>query len=67
MDLLNPEEAEQYNKSALAIQEYSSQNLPNVIKGELGWEEYAKGFETMDTETMISYFQKYVDLANAAK
>lgn len=65
--LLNTEETEQYNKIHTLDGDFQSQNIPNVIKGTMSWEDYAKGFENIDTDTAVSLLQKYVDLANTAK
>ncbi len=65
--LLNVEESEQYNKIGTLCTDYQSQNVPDVIKGTLSWEDYVKGFEGIDTDTAVSLLQKYVDLANTAR
>ena len=65
--LLNVEEAESYNKVSTAVQDYQNQNVPQVIKGTMSWEDYVKGFENIDPDSAVEYLQKYVDLANTAK
>jgi hypothetical protein len=62
--LLSSEESEKYSKISAAGTEYQSQNVPNVIKGTLSWEEYVKGLDSVDSETAVSMLQKYVDLAS---
>ncbi len=64
--LLSTEEANQYNKILTVCQEYSSQNVPNVINGTLSWEDYVKGFDNIDTDAGVEILQKYVELAKAA-
>ena len=63
LTLLNTEESEKYNKINTAALEYQSQNIPNVIKGTISWEEYVKGLESVDTRTAVEVLQKHVDLA----
>lgn len=65
--LLNVEEAEAYNKVSTAVQDYQNQNVPQVIKGTMSWDDYVKGFENIDPDSAVEYLQKYVDLANTAK
>ncbi len=65
--LLNVEEAESYNKVSTAVQDYQNQNVPQVIKGTMSWDDYVKGFENIDPDSAVEYLQKYVDLANTAK
>lgn len=65
--LLSTEESEQYNKINAAGLDYQAQNLPNVIKGTMSWEEYVKGLETIDTDTAVELLQKYIELANTAR
>lgn len=62
--LLSSEESERYSKINAAGTEYQSQNVPNVIKGTLSWEDYVKGLDSVDSETAVSMLQKYVDLAS---
>lgn len=59
--LLTPEESEQYAKISTACMDYQAQNVPNIIKGTLDWDEYVKGFENIDTDTAVSLLQKYVN------
>ncbi len=62
--LLSSEKSEKYSKISAAGTEYQSQNVPNVIKGTMSWEDYVKGLESIDTEAAVSMLQKYVDLAS---
>ncbi len=62
--LLSSEESERYSKINAAGTEYQSQNVPNVIRGTLSWEDYVKGLDSVDSETAVSMLQKYVDLAS---
>jgi hypothetical protein len=41
--------------------DYQSQNVPNIIKGTLSWEDYVKGLENIDTDTAVSLVQRHVD------
>ena len=61
--LLNAEESDQYSKISTAGIDYQSQNVPNVIKGTMSWEDYVKGLENIDTDTAVALLQKYVDVA----
>ncbi len=65
--LLNVEEAEAYSKVSAAVMDYQSQNVPNVIKGTMSWEDYVKGLENINPGSAVEYLQKYVDLANTAR
>lgn len=65
--LLNADESTKYSKINAAGMEYMSQNIPNVIKGTMSWEDYVKGLSGIDTETGIELLQKYVDLANTSR
>lgn len=65
--LLNTEEAEQYGKINTAGIDYQAQNVPNVIKGTMSWDEYVKGLDNIDTDTAVEMLQKYVDLASMGK
>lgn len=65
--LLNPEESEQFSKLQTACTEYASINIPNVISGKMSWEEFVKGYESIDTNLGVELLQKYVDLANVAR
>ncbi len=65
--LLSTEESDQYSKINTAGVDYQSQNVPNVIKGTMSWEDYVKGLEGIDTDTAVSLLQKYVDMANTAR
>ena len=65
--LLSPDESDAYNKVATAVTEYQRQYVPGVIKGTMSWEDYAKGFESIDPDSVVGYLQKYVELADAGK
>ncbi len=65
--LLNVEEAETYSKISTAVTDYQNQNVPNVIKGAMSWDDYVKGFDNIDPDSAVEYLQKYVDLANTAR
>ena len=64
---MNVEEAEAYSKVSAAVMDYQSQNVPNVIKGTMSWEDYVKGLENINPGSAVEYLQKYVDLANTAR
>ncbi len=65
--LLNVEESEAYNKVSTAVMDYQNQNVPNVIKGTLSWDDYVKGLDSINPDSAVEYLQKYVDLANTAR
>lgn len=67
MSLLNVEESEACNKVNTAVMDYQNQNVPNVIKGTLSWDDYVKGFDNIDPDSAVEYLQKYVDLADTAR
>lgn len=48
--LLNVEEAETYSKISTAVTDYQNQNVPNVIKGAMSWDDYVKGFDNIDPD-----------------
>lgn len=64
--LLNVEESEKYNKVSTAVSDYQNQYVPQVIKGTMSWEDYVKGFESIDPDSVVEYLQKYVDLAKTS-
>ena len=66
-ELLNVEETEAYNKVSTALTDYQSQNVPNVIKGTMSWEDYVKGLENINPDSAVEYLQKYVELTNTAR
>lgn len=47
--------------------DYQAQNVPNVIKGTMSWEDYVKGLDNIDTDTAVEMLQKYVSMASTAK
>ena len=65
--LLTPDESQQHSKINTACTEYQSQNIPNVIKGTMSWEDYVKGMKKIDTDSSVELLQKYVDLANTGR
>ncbi len=65
--LLNAEESEQYKKISTEGTDYQAQNVPNVIKGTMSWEDYVKGLERIDTDTAVALLQKYVDVAKTTE
>ena len=65
--LLNTEESERYGKINTAGIDYQAQNVPNVIKGTMSWEDYVKGLDNIDTDTAVEMLQKYVSVASTAK
>lgn len=65
--LLSPDESDAYNKVATAVTEYQRQYVPGVIKGTMSWEDYVKGFESIDPDSVVGYLQKYVELADTGK
>ncbi len=65
--LLMPDEAETYSKINTECMEYQSQNLPYVIQGKMSWEDYVKGFDTIDVDAVVSLLQKYVDLTKTSE
>lgn len=64
--LLSTEEAETYSKITTTLTDYQQQNLPNVIKGTMSWEDYAAGLEALNPDSALEYLQKYVDLAKVS-
>lgn len=63
--LLNVEESDAYNKVSTAVMDYQRQYVPEVIKGTMSWDDYVKGLEGVDPDSVVEYLQKYVDLVNA--
>lgn len=65
--LLNVEESEVFSKMQTAVIEYQNINVPGVIAGTMSWDEYVKGFESIDPDSVVPSLQKYVDLAKTDK
>lgn len=62
--LLTMEESDAYNKTSTAVMDYQRQYVPGVIKGTMSWEDYTKGLESINPDSVTEYLQKYVDLTN---
>ncbi|MCI8711896.1 MAG: hypothetical protein HFH23_06375 [Ruminococcus sp.] len=65
--LLNVEESEVFSKMQTAVIEYQNINVPGVIAGTMSWDEYVKGFESIDPDSVVPSLQKYMDLAKTDK
>ena len=66
-NLLNTEESEAFSKVSQAVVDYQAQNVPNVVKGTMSWEDYVNGLKGIDPDSATKYLQKYVDLAKAGR
>jgi hypothetical protein len=62
--LLNVEESAEMSKMQTAVIEYQNINVPGVINGSTTWDEYVKGLEALDPDSVVPSLQKYVDLAS---